>query len=69
MYHLLFALETTKSLENSKSALVCCSDELRGWVSNNSPKGESCTSTSQCNPLDLTGNFQVTVEKPHKFLT
>ena len=36
----------TKSLENSKSALVCCSDELRGWVSSNSPNSESCTSTS-----------------------
>ena len=26
-----------KLLENSKLALMCCSDELRGWVSNNSP--------------------------------
>ena len=50
-----------KSLENSKSALVCCSDEWRGLVSNNSPSSESYTSTSPCNPLDLTENFQVTV--------
>ena len=27
----------SKLLENSKLALMCCSDELRGWVSNNSP--------------------------------
>ena len=51
----------TQLLDNSKLALVCCSDEWRGWVSNNSPKGESCTSTSSCNPLELTGNFLVTV--------
>ena len=35
-----------KLLENSKLALVSCSDELRGWVSSNSPDSESCTSTS-----------------------
>ena len=35
-----------KSLENSKLALVCCSDEWRGWVSSDSPNSESCTSTS-----------------------
>ena len=27
-----------KSLENSKSALVCCSDELRGWVCNDTQR-------------------------------
>ena len=43
---------------------MCCSDEFRGWVSNNSPKSESCTSTSPCNPLELTGNFLVTVTNP-----
>ena len=53
----------SKSLENSKSALVCCSDELRGWVSNNSPNSESCTSTYPCHPLELTGNFLVPVQK------
>ena len=57
------AMKTPKSLENSKSALVCCSDELRGWVSNNSPNSESCTSTSPFHPLELTGNFLVTVPK------
>ena len=36
----------SKLLENSKLALVCCSDEWRGWVSSNSPNSESCTSTS-----------------------
>ena len=36
----------SKSLENSKSAFVCCSDELRGWVCNNSPKSKNCVSTS-----------------------
>ena len=35
-----------KSLENSKLALVCCSDEWSGWVSSNSPNNESYTSTS-----------------------
>ena len=42
-----------KSLEKSKSALVCCSDEWRVWVSNNSPYSESCKSTSPCNPLEF----------------
>ena len=27
----------SKLLENSKLALMCCSDDWRGWVSNNSP--------------------------------
>ena len=53
-----------KSLENSRSAFVCCSDELRDWVSNNSPNSESCTSTSPLHLLELTGNFLVTVENP-----
>ena len=26
-----------KLLENSKLALMCCSDDWRGWVSNNNP--------------------------------
>ena len=38
--------QNPKLLENSKLALVSCSDALRGWVSNNSPNSESCTSTS-----------------------
>ena len=33
-------------------------------MSNNSPKSESCISTSPCNPLELTGNFLVTVTNP-----
>ena len=53
-----------KLLDNSKLAIVCCSDELRGWVSNNSPISESCTSTSPFHPLELTGNFLVTVFEP-----
>ena len=40
---------------------MCCSDEWRGWVSNNSPNSESCSSTSPFHPLELTGNFLVTV--------
>ena len=51
----------SKSLENSKLALVCCSDELRGWVSSNRLNSESCTATSPYHPLELTGNFLVTV--------
>ena len=51
----------TKSLENSKLALVCCSDELSGWVSSNRLNSESCTATSPYHPLELTGNFLVTV--------
>ena len=51
----------SKLLENSKLALVCCSDELRGWVSNDSPNSERCTSTSPFHSLELTGNFLVTV--------
>ena len=43
---LRFELEKPKLLENSKLALVCCSDEWRGWVRSNSPNIESCTSTS-----------------------
>ena len=52
-----------KLLENFKLALVCCSDEWRGWVSNNSPNSESCTSTSPFHPLELTGYFLVTVKE------
>ena len=51
----------SKLLENSKLALVCCSDEWRGWVSGNRPNSESCTATSPYHPLELTGNFLVTV--------
>ena len=54
-----------KSLENSKLALVCYSDELRGWVSSNKPNSESCTATSPYHPLELTGNFLVTVRGTH----
>ena len=43
-----------KSLENSKSAFVCCSDELRGWVCNNSPKSKNCVSTSPYSSSDST---------------
>ena len=50
-----------KLLENSKLALVCCFDEWRGWVSSNRPNSESCTATSPYHPLELTGNFLVTV--------
>ena len=57
-YELRSSSNKPKSLENSKSALVCCSDEWRGWVSNNSTNGESCTSTS-IHPLELTRNFLV----------
>ena len=53
-----------KSLENSKLALVCCSDELRGWVSSNRSNSESCTATSPYRPLELTENFLVTVGLP-----
>ena len=53
-----------KSLENSKLALVCCSDELRGWVSSNRSNSASCTATSPYRPLELTGNFLVTVGLP-----
>ena len=38
-------MDGSKLLENSKLALVSCSDELRGRVSSNSPNSESCTST------------------------
>ena len=53
-------MDLAKLLENFKLALVCCSDEWRGWVSNNSPSSESCTSTSLFHPLELTG-IRVTV--------
>ena len=43
-----------KSLENSKSAFVCCTDELRGWVCNNIPKSKNCVSTSPYGSSDLT---------------
>ena len=43
---LRFPTLLAKLLENSKLALVCCSDEWRGWVSSNSPNSESCTPTS-----------------------
>ena len=33
----------------------------RNWVSNHSPNSKSCTSTSPCNSLQVTGNFLVTV--------
>ena len=50
-----------KSLENSKLALVCCSDEWRGWMSSYRQNSESCTATSPYHALELTGNFLVTV--------
>ena len=53
----------SKLLENSKLALVCCSDEWRGWVSSNRPSSESSTATSPYHPLELTGSFLVTVHR------
>ena len=41
-----FSTKIQSYKENSKLALVSCSDALRGWVSSNSPNSESCTSTS-----------------------
>jgi hypothetical protein len=64
-FGIIASMVNPKLLENSKLALLCCSDELRGWVSNNSPNSESCTSTSPFHPLELTGNFLVTVDKPY----
>ena len=58
---LAWSYKKAKLLENSKLALVCCSDELRGWVSSNRLNSESCTATSPYHPLELTGNFLVTV--------
>jgi len=52
--HKIYLTVDSKSLENSKSAFVCCSDELRGWVCNNSPKSKNCVSTSQYSSSDLT---------------
>ena len=61
----LLSWKWPKWLENSKWALVCCSDEWRGWVCNNIPESKNCVSTSphvlSFHPLELTGNFLVTV--------
>ena len=37
----------SKWLEISKWALVCCFDEWRGWVWNNSQEDKNCVSTSR----------------------
>ena len=57
--YLLYSSFYPKSLENSKSAFVCCSDELRGWVCNNSPKSKNCVSTSQYSSSDSTTGSNV----------
>ena len=51
-----------KLLENSKLALVCCSDEWRGWVSSNSPNSESCT-FHQLNQLTIWCQVLVSLNK------
>ena len=59
---------TPMSLENSKSAFVCCSDELRGWVCNNSSKSKNCVSTSPYSSSDSTMGSNVYSQVARFFL-